>query len=237
MIIIGLTGYKQSGKTSAAEILVKDHGFQEVRFAEPLKRMLINLDPVVGATMDPDHCDCDDCYTANNGDVIHLSDLYNWGFDDEDIKMSRYGDEVRRLWERFGTEVMRAEDPNYWVRQAANKIEAEYHKGQTRFVVSDVRFPNEAEFIYSYNRIGHAASVWNIARDEAVPEEGEPKHAAESYVGQLGEAITVVNNGSFQELDEAVTIALELTQRGGRAGTLDDLVGILSATEGTDGEE
>lgn len=209
MIVVGLTGYKGSGKSAVAEALVKDHGFTEVTFAEPLKRMVGNLDPVVGYLADPDDCECDECYGPMGDGAIRLSDLYNWGFDDEDIKMSRYGEEVRRLWERFGTEVMRAEDPNYWVRQAARTIEDLRLKGATKIVVSDVRFPNEAEFIGAYTRIGDTAELWNITRTDAMPEEGLPKHSSEAHVGQLGERVTIVNDFSFEELAETVTMAVE----------------------------
>jgi len=233
VIIIGLTGYKGSGKTSAAEVLVEDHGFTEVTFAGPLKRMVRNFNPIVG--WEPDgSCSCGEC--GLQGSDIYLSDLYNWGFDDEDIKMSIYGDVVRGYHERFGTEVMRAEDPNYWIRQAARTIEAEFLQGTKGIVVSDIRFPNEAEFIYAYNRIGHTASVWNVMREEAIPEEGEPRHSSEAYAGRLDEGITIVNDGSFEELAVTVATALDVTMSSSR-GSLYDLIDMLATTEGTDGEE
>src|SRR4030095_4994300 len=208
VIVIGLTGYKGSGKTTVAEFLVKDHGFTEVSFAAPLKRMVRNLDPIVGYQAGSDDCDCDDCYDPENY-RIRLSDLYSYGFDDEEIKTTRFADEVRRLHERFGTEVMRAEDPNYWIRQLAREIEDLRLNGHRKIVVSDVRFPNEAEFIHSYTRIGDTAELWNITRTEAMTEEGEPQHCSAAYAGQMRERVTIVNDFSFEELAETVAMAVE----------------------------
>lgn len=45
--IIGLTGLKRSGKDATAQCLVDEHGYARVAFADPVKRILADLDPYV----------------------------------------------------------------------------------------------------------------------------------------------------------------------------------------------
>jgi dephospho-CoA kinase len=39
-MIIGLTGYAQSGKDTVANILVENYGYQRVAFADPIRALL-----------------------------------------------------------------------------------------------------------------------------------------------------------------------------------------------------
>ena len=57
-----------------------------------------------------------------------------------------YSDEVRRLLQWWGTDLRRAEDPNFWVNRAEGIAMKVLEKGKTP-VFTDVRFPNEAEMI------------------------------------------------------------------------------------------
>lgn len=212
MIVIGLTGLMRAGKDSVADILVRDHGFVKMSFAAPLKRMVKNLNPIVGwepACEDPECC--------TEGTLpIYLQDLYDWGMTDDEIKTSAYGDEVRRIWQRFGTDVMRAEQDDYWIQKAKYDL---LNSGYERVVFTDCRFPNEAEMIYGlrfeYDELiqlmvttGIQSSVWQIVRPGVEHKEGE--HASEQNVGLMGEEITIHNDGTLEELAEPVGIALRI---------------------------
>jgi len=233
VIVIGLSGYKRAGKDTVADILVKDHGFTKLSFAAPLKRMVRNFDPIVGWTMPGEEdCICEEC-SPMTSNPIFLSDLYAWGFDDDEIKDSRYGDIVREYWQRMGTEVMRAEDEQYWIYAALAEVS---RSGADKIVFSDTRFPNEADMVYGYNNWhGDVGSVWQISRPGTEPDPDEEIHASESHVGQLNEEVTIINEASFEELADAVAVALTVTE--GKRSTLDDLMALLSLSEGTDGEE
>lgn len=212
MIIIGLSGRKAAGKDTVADILVRDHGFTKVSFAEPIKTMVEALDPIVGYDVYAP-CSCGEDGCAPEVDEVRLSDLYDMGYDNETIKDSPWGDEVRALWQRFGTEVMRAEDENYWVDKAAKAV---LESTEDRIVFTDVRFPNEAEMIYSlggpftfdgsmyFSEI--TSSVWQISRPESETEDG---HESESWAGLLDEEVQIINSGTLEELPEAVANALE----------------------------
>lgn len=216
MIVIALSGLAGAGKDTVADILVRDHGFTKMAFATPLKEMVRDLDPMVGHSQPYCDCDCGCC----EPEPLYLSDLYDdFGLTDEDIKASPHGDEVRRLWERFGTDVMRKRDPEYWVEQTRAAILA---SGKDRIVISDCRFPNEADMVYELSLpewAGDAhgyvdneinSSVWNIVRPGL--ERGE--HEAESHSGALGEEITIHNDGDLTELAANVAIALGFVTTG-----------------------
>lgn len=211
MIVIGLTGLMRAGKDSVADILVRDHGFVKMSFAAPLKRMMKNLNPVVGWD---EACGLGCCRSCDASGPVYLSDLYDRGMTDDDIKASEYGDEVRRLWQRFGTDVMRAEQDDYWIQKAKDDL---LKSGHARVVFTDCRFPNEAQMIYDLNDdedcfcaycTGIKASVWQIVRPGVDHKEGE--HASEANVGLMGEEITIHNDGTLEELAVPVETALRV---------------------------
>lgn len=213
MIVIGLSGYLGSGKTTVADILVRDHGFTKMAFADPIKDMARALNPIVG--YDIYQCDCGDPEEMEFEEV-RLNDLYDgFGYDHETIKESPWGDEVRELWQRFGTETVRAVDPDFWVNAA---LKALADQDSERVVFTDVRFPNEAKLIHdlngpwfaegelSFSRI--AGSVWQIARYETQPDGLEDIHESERYVGMLDEDVVIVNESDLDDLAETVKAAL-----------------------------
>jgi hypothetical protein len=191
----------RAGKDSVADVLVRDHGFVKMSFAAPLKRMVKNLDPIVGVEV-YQPC-CDQC-TAD-WSIIHLSDLYARGWSDDEIKASEYGPEARRMWQRFGTDVMRAEEDDYWIKAAWRDL----YKlpNDARVVFTDCRFPNEAEFIYELNDPVTVASVWKVTRPGV--ELGENPHVSETWVGRMGEEFQVCNDGTLEELAEPVAIGVD----------------------------
>jgi hypothetical protein len=207
VIVVGLSGYAGAGKDAVADILVRDYGFTKMAFADPLKRMLRRLDPIIGFDL-YEGC-CAECADIPEVTEVRFSDAAKFGFDDESLKHSPWAEEVRRLWQRFGTEVFRAEDSDFWVNLAAGEL------GETtadRVVFTDVRFENEAEWIY-WLREDHVkepeirSSVWRVARPDNYPED---IHESEQMVGLLDEEVTILNNGSLEELEEPVAIAMDM---------------------------
>lgn len=128
--LIGLTGVAGAGKDTAAQTLI-DQGWVRVSFADPLREMLLALDPLI----------------TYRGCAVLLSSLikqYGW----DEVK--RGNTEVRRLLQRLGTEVGRnLISPNFWTDQAEKKIN-DLLMAEKNVVITDVRFANEAELIHRY---------------------------------------------------------------------------------------
>lgn len=117
---IGLVGYAQTGKDTAAEALA-ELGYVRVAFADGLRRALYNLNPLV-----------------QSGDEVvylrHLVDACGWD------RAKTECEDVRELLQRMGTEAGRdIHGEDCWVDLGIR--EAEKHD---KVVFTDVRFPNEA---------------------------------------------------------------------------------------------
>ena len=169
-MLIGLTGRKRSGKSTAARYLVESYGFTELVLANELKSMAYDVNPVVG-------------YDEISGGVVpvylaEVVDAYGW----EAVK-DLYP-EARRFLERLGTEGVRnhlGEDA--WVDRVEPQIEdirsddVHHRNGElTPIVVSDVRFENEAEMV-----VRNGGVIVEINRIPAPPPPSDP-HPSEQGV-------------------------------------------------------
>lgn len=127
-MIIGLAGYAGVGKNAIADILVRDHGYKIVAFADALREMALDIDPLMADRYD---------------DVgpIYLTDLIDdvgWDY------AKRNFAEVRRFLQRLGTEGVRKHiGADAWVDLWSNRVHDARLGGWPNIVVPDMRFPNE----------------------------------------------------------------------------------------------
>lgn len=191
MTWIGLTGRAQSGKTTAASYLETKHRFKPMAFADPLRDMALDIDPLVAVEKRWKSPPC-----AWVPELIHYSTaLERYGY--EGAK-ERYP-EFRRFLQRLGTEGLRRHDrESYWVDRAVDRA---YALGQRRVVFHDVRFPNEAEAVQEAGGI-----IVRIERKGI--EAADASHASEALVDTLPVDWTVENDGSLEELYEALNIVV-----------------------------
>lgn len=138
MEIIGLSGYARCGKDAAAEVLVSKYGFTRVAFADKLRECIYQLNPVV--TVKPYfNWGTEPPNGMTRVFLQEVIDVYGW----DGYKETEYGPEIRRLLQRLGTEAGRdLLGDNIWVDAALTG-----HPTDAKIVVTDVRFPNEAERI------------------------------------------------------------------------------------------
>jgi hypothetical protein len=120
-MIIGLSGYAQSGKDTVAEILVDKYGYQRIAFADKIRELLYEMDPPV----------------VFDGKIIGLQnciDVYGW----DDAKQEP---PIRSMLQNLGVGARKLFGEHFWV---GNAFVGNLDKN---IIVTDVRFKNEAEYI------------------------------------------------------------------------------------------
>lgn len=122
-MIIGLTGYAQSGKDTVAQILVEDYGFKKVAFADKIRELLYEMDPMV----------------KGEYHLKVLVDAYGWDI----VKQTP---EVRRMLQNLGVSARKTFNEDFWVQQALRPVHF-----TENWVITDVRFENEARIIKKYD--------------------------------------------------------------------------------------
>lgn len=116
-MIIGLSGYAQSGKDTVANYLIKEHGFIRRAFADNLRNVLYDLNPMIGT------------------EPLQVKvDVEGW-------EKAKQHFEVRRLLQELGLAARNHIHPEVWVTSALERVLND------RVVVTDVRFLNEARAI------------------------------------------------------------------------------------------
>ncbi|UQS91700.1 deoxynucleotide monophosphate kinase [Pseudomonas chlororaphis subsp. piscium] len=167
-ILIGLAGPARSGKSTAADHLVRNHLLEHYTFADPLRSGLMeifNLDP-------------DDFEGAKKEQPV------DW-----------LGRSPRELMQSMGTEWARQMvHPDVWVKLAEQNLNYMQNSlsGVVGFVVSDVRFENEAEFIRQ-----RGGTIVHIVRPDAP---GVNPHVSEAGIRRQAGDLIVYNSRSRESL-------------------------------------
>lgn len=184
-LLIGLTGRARSGKSTAAEHLVGTYLLEHYAFADPLRDGLMaifNLDP---------------------------SDFEG---DRKEQPLAWLDRSPRQLMQSMGTEWARnTVHPDVWVKLAEQNLDymTKALGAVLGFVVSDVRFENEAELI---RRRG--GTIVHISRADA---QAVNPHVSEAGVAGNKDDLLMLNNGTVEEflrsLDEVFLMIRERQQQ------------------------
>ncbi len=168
-MLIGLSGYARSGKDTVAELLCLNYGYKRVSFADPMRQALYVLSPKID-------------------NIVRLSEYV----DDYGWDVAKQNQEVRRLLQVFGTEVGRKMfGLDFWINIALKDL-----SGDTQVVISDVRFPNEADAIA---KLG--GSMWRINRKNHSAVNGHAsEHAMDNYMFNH----VIYNDGTLDDLSDEV---------------------------------
>ncbi|KTB97352.1 deoxynucleotide monophosphate kinase family protein [Pseudomonas sp. ICMP 10191] len=167
-ILIGLTGPARSGKTTAASHLAHDHGFECYAFADPLREGIMAI-----FNLSPD----------------------DFEGDKKEQPIDWLGRSPRQLMQLLGTEWGRHMiSANLWVDLAEQNLDclSAVFDGVPGFVVSDVRFENEADFIRK-----RGGTVIHLYRPDAA--EVNP-HISEAGVSVHPDDLVLTNDSGLQEL-------------------------------------
>lgn len=186
---VALGGKAGSGKNTLAQYLVDNYGFTELAFADAIRELLTELNPLIPIDMG-----IDGELLKSTMRLATLVDSIGW----EAAKRDHA--EVRELLQRLGTEAGRnVIGENVWVDIAIKNAMAV----DGPVVFTDCRFPNEVDAVR--NRGGLFVRVYRRGLDSV------NTHISETAVDDIPADLTVMNVGAKTELaDAARTIHLTL---------------------------
>ena len=171
--LIGLSGYAGAGKDEAARVLVAA-GWTRVSYADVLREFLVAVDPLVPTP----------CGIPTRLSALVAQDGYEHA--------KRTYPEIRQLLQRLGTDAgRRILGENVWVEAALAA-----HEPLDRIVVTDCRFPNEADAIRARGGV-----VVRLDRPGCEPVNG---HVSETALDGYAFDQVLVNDGTVTDLHLAV---------------------------------
>lgn len=176
MRVVGLVGPKRSGKSTAAEVLVRERGFVSIGFADALKELALKVNPLM----------------PSNIGLIRLSQ----GVDQLGWERAKESLEVRQFLQELGTGV-RDIDPRFWI-EAWDRT---YQMTSAPVVVPDVRFANEAEALRFSKWTQAECLLIRITRPGL--NDGD-RHISETEQLGIGCQTTLYNNGDIDDLQHDV---------------------------------
>lgn len=174
-MIVGISGYKGSGKDTFADLLVKNYEYQKLSFAAKLKESaskLLNVDQILFEDW------------KNDKDVVVTISKFH-----KTVNRSK-PITFREFLQRYGTEAHRdvfGED--FWVNEALKGV------ATGNYVLPDCRFENEAKRIKSLDGV-----IVRINRYEQT----DDGHASEQLFHNWLVDYWVDNTGNLEDLEREV---------------------------------
>lgn len=193
-MIIGIVGRKGAGKDTIGERLVEQHGFKRVAFADPVKWIARSLFP----TLTHEQCwgpiavkeAFDPALGATPRQLLQLigTEVGRQGQLDVLVPFGVPALHVIVALERFHV----APGPTAWIDALARNLQL-----GVSHVVTDVRFPNEAEAVRKY---GLVVRVTRPGFDTGVRND----HASETEVDACAYDMEILNSGTLEDLHAKV---------------------------------
>jgi hypothetical protein len=202
LIIIGVCGRKRHGKDTVGGFLRDEANFTPIAFADPIKRIAMDLYSF----------SYDQCYGTR---------------EDKETVDPRYGFSPRHAMQQIGTEMFRNLYEPTWVEYAKTTINRAragqnppIHSPQakaflptslvardtSRWVITDVRFPDEARAIREMG-----GQVWKVVRPSLL--EGlNDTHASETSVDWIEPDLLITTDSTLEDLRSKVIGALALPE-------------------------
>jgi hypothetical protein len=126
-IVLGIHGYAGVGKDALADAFVENYGFTKIAFADPVKEVLLDMNPLL---------------RVENDEQVSLSEVVGThGWDEAKDVFP----EIRPLLVNLGQSMRKNVGQRVWVNTAFNRAD-----GIQRVVYSDVRQLNEAALLKEF---------------------------------------------------------------------------------------
>ena len=180
-MIIGLTGYAQSGKDTVAKILVDQYGYTRIAFADKIRDFLYETNPM---------------YDSIAGEPLFVKarvDRDGW-------EKAKQSPQIRRLLQNSGVAARKVFGDGFWVHEAM-KTMLDYPWPDMNYVITDVRFLNEADMIRANN-----GQIWRIKR---IGVDAVNAHVSESQMDDYPVDQIFTNNSSIEDLELMVKTRMQ----------------------------
>jgi hypothetical protein len=183
---IALMGRARAGKDSVGATLQQRYCYTRVSFADPLKDMALQVDPLIPVPEWP---------TASARLSVLVAKI-GWEAAKDDYP------EVRRTLQALG-QALRERDEDFWLRIALAKI-ATAERWGLPVVVTDVRYPNEYEALRAAGF--KMVRVYRPEPGEAIDWKsvgGTAGHESETALRNFPSDANICNNGTLAQLRNA----------------------------------
>lgn len=170
-MIIGLTGYAQSGKDAVASILVKKYGYTRIAFADKIKELLYETNPGLSIGLKG----------------VWLKDLV----DEHGWDSAKQSPQVRRLLQDLGVGARKVFGEEFWVAQVLQGRD-----WSIPTVITDVRFENEARLLRKWSP--EDTQIWRVKR---LGVGAVNAHVSETEMDGYPVDQIFVNNGTLEDLE------------------------------------
>ena len=199
--VIAFGGKKSSGKDTAAKMLITHFGFEQLAFADKLKRFVAKLYD----------WDLADLYSEEKKEAF-LRTPVTWGtveavmlenllqLPDDSLDSSFMVFPSKRVALQYiGTEVLRDHDINFHINSIAETVAA---NPTTNYVISDCRFDNEIATVKALN----GRTIY-IERDNLIG--ANQQHASETSVDKTMFDIVVTNNTTKEDFEDRILVLMD----------------------------
>lgn len=198
--IIALTGYAGVGKDTIAECLI-NQGWYRLAFADKLKELAWDINPVVDEPLGRVSVHLQHFASSLGGtpeSPLEAVDLAK--------KYSAYG---REFLQNLGQAVRDHLGPNVWIDLLQHEMSEAYSQGVSKFVITDLRYPNEAEWIDDGASVGGwDSSIIRIVRPGVAPVNSHVSDAGQdALAGHID--YTIDNDGTPQDAADEIIDFLE----------------------------
>lgn len=188
--LVGLIGKKRAGKDTFARVLVEEFGYRRIAFADPLKDVALELDPLVG----PASLMALDSGAPKMHRLSDVVDVLGWEAAKDTVP------EVRRTLQHLG-QAVRKYDPEFWLRiglQEAfrTRLSDGLDSPGRPVVITDVRMRNEAEAIQEEGGL-----LVRILRPRHADD--EDSHISERDLDGYDADVEVWNDSTIEALQES----------------------------------
>jgi hypothetical protein len=191
-MLIGLGNYARVGKDAVASVLVQEHGFTRVAFADALKELALKADPLIYSNAMVN-------VATGRGHLKQVVHANGW----ENAK--NQFPEVRKFLQNLGVAAREVMGENVWVDAAFAGFNQHGPEGrflgESDVVVTDVRFPNEFERIKDLG-----GKLVKVSRPGYGPAN---QHVSETALEDFEWDYELQNNGTLDDLPAKVASMLE----------------------------